>query len=840
MEKTIGISPVLGDAGAPRAQQKGVGLCGHGRFSGVAIAVAMGMLMGARADAASPDVSAVDPPGGQRGTQLDVTITGKHLEDAREVLFYRPGIQATQVKPQGAKGNSIKAHFMIGQGCSPGEHPFRIRTATGLSNIRTFQVGPFPNVRENEPNDDFETPQPVNPNTTITGTVRNEDVDHFAVTAKKGQRISAEVEAMRLGMALFDPYIAILDDRRFELAVADDTALLAQDGAVSIVAPKDGRYTIRIRESSYGGGENFRYRLHVGAFPRPFAVFPAGGRAGEELQIRFLGDPLGTLARKVKLPAIPQQFGVYADDGGTSAPSPNWLRASAFPGVIEKEPNDSRANANAAPTRGAVAFDGILEKDGDQDWFSFQAKKDERFDVRVYGRRLRTPIDAIVTIQGPDGRQLGRNDDSGGPDSYLQFRAPSDGTYAVGISDHLGRGSAIAVYRIELTPPEADITLSVPIFRKDTQDRQCVAIPRGNRQGIVIAAQKENFSGDVLVQLKNLPEGVTAHVPPLVASAPAIPVILEAAATAPGAVRLAEVTAVSEDQGSHLRARYAQTVGLIYGDPNQALFYSTEVDRLAVAVTDEAPFGIEVPQPRMPLVQGGTLPLKVIVKRKPGFKAPIRARMLFDPPGVTSSTEITIPEGQNEGAIILNAEQRAQTQTWKVAAIAAAESNGDLWVASPHVDLEIGQPFIAGELAMTVISQGGAADVVCRIDHRRPFEGKAKIRLLGLPTGVAAEDLEFTKDDKEVVFHLTATEKSPKGQHKTLFCGVDVPVNGGIALHSIAPQGVLRIDLSAGKTKTASKQATPAKPTGEKPLSRLEELRRQQSQAVASTAKKGG
>ena len=37
-----------------------------------------------------------------------------------------------------------------------------------------------------------------------TGVVDNEDIDHFVVEAKKGQRITAEVEGIRLGITLFD------------------------------------------------------------------------------------------------------------------------------------------------------------------------------------------------------------------------------------------------------------------------------------------------------------------------------------------------------------------------------------------------------------------------------------------------------------------------------------------------------------------------------------------------------------------------------------------------------------------------------------------------------------
>ncbi len=808
------------------------------RFRLVAAGALGACLLGSVAQAASPALSGVRPSGGQRGTEREVTLSGARLKDAREIIFYRAGIKVKKMDPGNDKGTAVKAVFQIGPDCPLGEHPLRIRTASGLSDIATFQVGPFPDIADAEPNDDFGAPQAIGLNVTIDGTVKNEDVDHFVVEAKKGQRISAEIEAMRLGGALFDPYLAILDEKRFELAVADDTPLLAQDGAASIVAPEDGKYIIRVRESSYGGGNNFHYRLHVGGFSRPLAVFPAGGRAGEEIQVRFLGDPAGEFSQKVRLPAVPQKFGVYAEREGRPSPSPNWLRVSPFPGVAEREPNNTRAQATPAPAAAPVAFDGILGAEGDEDWFTFGAKKDQAFDIHVYGRRIRTAVDPVLVVQNAEGKQLGRNDDSGGPDSYLQFRAPADGVYGLSVRDHLGRGGPTFVYRVEVAEARPRLSLNAPIFKKDTQERQSVAIPRGNRQGVLIAAEKENFGGDVVVQLANLPEGVTAHVPPMPASASQVPVIFEASAGAPLAARLAEVTAKAADPAQGVRGQFVQPVGLVYGDPNQALYYAAEVDRLAVAVAEEAPFSIDVPGPKVPLVQGGTMGLKVIVRRKEGFKAPVRARMLFNPPGVGSSTEITIPEGQNEGIITLNAEPRAEARGWKVAAIAAADVGGELWVASPLVDIEVGPPFVAGELVMTAVPQGGSGEMVCRIEHRRPFEGKAKIRLLGMPHGVTAEEREFTKDDKEIVFRVTAGDKSPKGQHKTLFCAVDVPLNGDVVLHSIAPKGALRVDPAPAKPEAKTQQQAAAKPA-ERPISRLEQLRKQQAQAAAAPPEGG-
>src|SRR6185369_11980493 len=140
--------------------------------------------------------------------------------------------------------------------------------------------------------------------------------------------------AMRLGRIAFDPYLAIHDSGGEILASADDTALLMQDGFVSLLAPHDGTYTIQVRESSYGGRLESGYRLHTGTFPRPTAVYPAGGEAGKTLSVSFLGDPTGEFSQDLKLPKIPsEKFGAYAEQAGVSGPSPNWIRTSPFPNV---------------------------------------------------------------------------------------------------------------------------------------------------------------------------------------------------------------------------------------------------------------------------------------------------------------------------------------------------------------------------------------------------------------------------------------------------------------------------------------------------------------------------
>ena len=139
-------------------------------------------------------------------------------------------------------------------------------------------------------------------NVTVNGVADNEDVDYYAVKARKGERITAEIEGIRLGLTPFDPYVAILNSRRFELASSDDSALVWQDGFVSVVAPEDGTYIVVAREAAYAGNANCLYRLHVGNFPRPTATVPAGGKVGEAITVRWIGDVLGERTTSLTLP----------------------------------------------------------------------------------------------------------------------------------------------------------------------------------------------------------------------------------------------------------------------------------------------------------------------------------------------------------------------------------------------------------------------------------------------------------------------------------------------------------------------------------------------------------
>jgi len=150
--------------------------------------------------AADPRLDNLVPQGAQRGTEVVVHFHGGRVgQEPQEVVFYDPGITASEIKVVDA--NHFEAKLTIAPECRLGFHTVRVRTTTGLTRVRNFMVGALKEINEVEPNSEFSSPQVIELDVTVNGIVQNEDVDYYAVEAKSGQRITAEIEALRLGRA---------------------------------------------------------------------------------------------------------------------------------------------------------------------------------------------------------------------------------------------------------------------------------------------------------------------------------------------------------------------------------------------------------------------------------------------------------------------------------------------------------------------------------------------------------------------------------------------------------------------------------------------------------------
>ncbi len=799
---------------------------------------------------ANPRLVRLSPPGGQRGTTVEVEFTGRYLTQPREVLFYEPGITVESIKPVDTAigpngkeqpveaGTRIHVRMKLAEDCPLGAHGMRLRTSNGLSDYRRFFVGPFPTVEENETstkrNNTRETALAVPVNSTVLGRLNDPgDVDLYRIEVKRGQRISAEIEAARLGVdrGIPDLHLAIYDADGKKLAAADDSALFVQDPVLSVLAPKDGVYFVEVRHSTYNGaGET--YRLHIGTFTRPTALYPAGGQAGTEVKFQVLGDPLGVRNQSVRLPATPGDFAFVAVDSadGVPAPSPNRLCVSPFPNVLEVEPNDTPDQvASSATATLPVAFNGIISKPGDVDCFRFRAKKGEQFRFHALAQALGSPLDPVIWIKQVGSKsnaplmratesrpnQLGLAPVGGlnreSHDPVLEFTVPADGEYVLGIEDERGEGGSDSVYRIEVQPEEHAVHTYVapePENQFQPQLRQSIAVAPGNRSTVQVAifSTGRPYNGELELVGVNLPRGVTLRAPKLTVGMTRIPVVFEAAADAKPQAALIDLVARPVGGKESLVGGYRQTI-LMNAYGNNDYYLHVPISKLALAVTEPAPFRVEVEEPKSSLVQNGEMALKFKVHRSRGFDGPVTVLMEWKPTGLSTSTPVTVPADQTEGTYLLGAARNAAAGTHQITLTAMngvsrrGYNDGEdrTYVASRPFRLTVAEPHVQARIARTSIERGKTATLVCKLTHLQAFSGKARATLARLPRGVELVEpmREITPADKEVSFTLRATPEALVGNYQGIVLDLTV-IDNGQSVRQLSGSGMLRIDAERG------------------------------------------
>jgi len=735
-----------------------------------------------------------------------MSFSGERLQDTEEIICYEPGIRIEKLSS--VTNDTVTAKVEISPDCALGEHHLRLRAASGVSELRTFFVGALPVVAETEPNNERLTAQKVALNTTVAGAIKNEDVDFFAVELKQGQRFSAEVQGIRLGRANFDPRLTVYDEQGGLVADADDTWLALQDPFLSFVAPSNGIFIVELRDVTYGGSDNSRYLLHLGTFPRPEFVFPLGGQAGEKRAFAFRSDATGWFTNEVQLPGESREsFGIYAELDGLAAPSPNWVHVSSFPNVLAAPGSRDREHATTTELQPPIALNGIISGKGQEDWYRFPANKDKVLTVKVFARKLRSPMDSAIEIFDGTGKSIASDDDSSGADSSLKFTPSESTNYFLRIRDTLGNAGPDFGYRVEIEPARRTLDVRIPeVARNDTQSRQYIAVPRGNRFATLISAKRSNFESDLVFGMDGLPAGVGMVAETMPAKVDSEPLVFDAAADAPPGGKLLDLTAVGTNKENEVSGYFRQNVELVQGPPNNAPYYITSVDKLYVAVTKGAPFTLRIVEPKVPLVQAGSMRLEVVAEREKDFDEPIELKMIWNPPGVSSQSETTIPKGATNIFYQLNAGGGAETREWKIAVLGHAQvEGGQLYVSTQLAKLEVAQPFVTGKIETLWLSPGKTGKLTVNLEQKKAFEGKAKIRLAGLPEKVTADEREISSEDTEVVFDVVVDAQCAPGSHKNLFCTVDVKAGDDVIPHTIASGGILRIvPPKKGEAKVAA------------------------------------
>jgi hypothetical protein len=273
-----------------------------------------------------------------------------------------------------------------------------------------------------------------------------------------------------------------------------------------------------------------------------------------------------------------------------------------------------------------------------------------------------------------------------------------------------------------------------------------------------------------------------------------MPLVFEATADAPVAGKLLDLVASGTNSQGEVIGHFGQNVELVQGPPNNVSYYSTSVDRMCVAVTKEAPFKLRIVEPKVPLVQAGSMRLEVVAERATNFDEAIELKMVWNPPGISSQSETSIPKGATNAFYQLNAGGGAETREWKIAVLGHAEvEGGQVYVSTQLAKLEVARPFVTGKIETLWLGPGNSGKLTVNLEQQKPFEGKAKIRLGGLPEKVTGAEQEISSADTEAVFDVVVDPQCAPASHKNLFCAVDIKQGEDVIPHTIAAGGILRI-----------------------------------------------
>jgi len=774
-------------------------------------------------------IEQVTPRAGQRGTTVEVTLEGAYIKEPREILFYRPGIRCLEVSalpslPQprgimhgGFVEDSVRARFQIDADAPLGLHPFKLRTATELTTLSTFAVTRFPVV--NESGEDQVVPM----DTAVLGRMDTNqvgDVDVYRVTGKKGGHLSVEVDSVWMtekfyAESEFDLMVRILDPAGKELARSDDSALKLQDPLVSLILPADGEYRVEVKQRIFKNGAHCYYLAHIGSNHRPLATYPAGGQAGESLEVTLLGDPAGEKAIDLSLPKDAGDF-AFND----TMPSPLMMRVSDFPNVLES--SGGITDVPALP----AALNGRIAEPGEADRYRVRVKTGERWRVRVYGRSLGTPLDPSLTIRkvGAESDEITADDstlsdrDFWGMSRQIQrkelmdpaviWQPKEDGEYLIGITDMRGLGEATSVYRIEVEPARDEINTFIQarvIDMVECPRLASIAVPQGGRWTVNVNladAPGSAYKGELDLVVTGLPEGVRMIAPRVRAGQRQVPVQFVAEADTKPQTALITLTCKAAD-GTPLVSRSQQTFAFL-GHSGGHAWHSFAVDQYAFAVTEAAPYRVDLVPPSIPLSQNGELSLPVKITRQPGFDEAVEFQFDWVPGGVEGEPTVTIPAGESEGLLRLSATGSAVPGTYRLA-LTASTTGGSYYlgagrtrVSSDFVDITVAQPYVELKSDPVAVRRGETSKVIWKVDHKKPFEGAAVATLLGLPKGVTVTNAPALEaGDAELVFEIAATGEALLGQYRELSCEIVVRESGQ-DIRQRTGKGILRVDPEVG------------------------------------------
>lgn len=600
----------------------------------------------------APEAGYIFPPGGKAGTTVDVQLGGYDWTPDMDYFVLDSRVRLVPGGPPGPilipgppywfgarsrivsmpLAREVPARMIIPADVSGPIH-WQAVNANGVTSAGTFFAGTGPEVIEDERRKGPQTlaSLPV----TVSGRIMKiEEVDRYHFTATRDGPITCEIMARRLGAK----FLAVLEVRdRAGHMLADVAGTNGTDPSLTFAAKAGTEYVVSVHDVDFGGDRSYVYRLTMTPGPRVVGAIPAAGKRGETREVEFIvagGGKLESIKRQVAFPATPDAdaFDYCLETASGSAP-PFRLLLSGLPEAVR--------TSSSSPVKQVVpaGITGVLERPDAEHLYSFDLKKGQTWSLALQAKRIGSPLDVALTVLGPDGKQLAKNDDlPGTTDAGLDFTVPADGTYQVVVSDMAGKsGSPAAVYRLTVRQAAADFALQLPVQR--------IGVPIAGKFDLAVKALRAGgFQEPIHLAIIGLPAGVSAPAN-LVIPKDKTDLVIPLQAARDAGTGAGMVSVVGRAGSMTRTARAAITANLTPCDPAE-----NQVKTLLVATTLKPLFkGRPVDQDTGRKVhRGSTFPAEVIVERLDGFNGEIVLQMAatqsYQMQGI-SGGEVKVPPG---------------------------------------------------------------------------------------------------------------------------------------------------------------------------------------------------
>jgi hypothetical protein len=744
-------------------------------FGAVTLVIAMlgSTLLAAESPTIPPSIDRVWPAGIQRGTTAMAMIEGRNLEGAQALLFGFEGIRGRVLSvtaiPETEMGDALaapipkgkkqqaKVELTVAAEVNAGLHGFRVQTPLGTSNVAVIDVGALPEIHKDEAHNSPNEPQKVQlPATLIGALAKSGDVDTYRFDGRADEELVFQLVGPSLGSAL-QPWL-ILRDATGKVLVTSSEHLGGADALLTCKLPRDGEYTLAVSDRQLGGSAKHFYRLDAGPLPYISSVFPLGVRTGRTSKLAVAGLNLGHIERvQVKAPGSVDGWSTMALPIKISAGEPvnrPQLAVGNEAEVLESEPNDSPAQAQQIIV--PVTINGRIGSDkeaasqaADEDYFRFEARKDQRLTLEVIASRLGSALDSVIEVLDQRGNPLPRASvrcltqtsiTLSDRDSKINnFRLLS--TSGLRDNDYILVGDELA--QLDYVPDQPDAETYLKSFA-------------GERLGLLGTSPTVHHVDEMVCKAEIHKPGVQVPANGL----PVHQVMWRNDDAGPGYGRDSRLDFVAPEDGEYIL--HLRDVRGLEG-PDFAY-------RLSIREWHpDFKLDFEPANPNVP--RGGRVAVQVNADRAEGYQGAIELAITGLPKGIRAAAA-EIPAGQDSAQIVLEATENApslQAAPFVITGSAIIEGRRVARPADGHSPLDVVAVMPSPDINITaeperlVIEPGRTATVTLHVNRANGFAGRVQCVIKNLPPGVRVDNLGLNgvlvpAGETIQTFHLRAAD----------------------------------------------------------------------------------